>query len=201
MALYPSYADVPYRKPVEMNFRFKTLFSNYDSEATEQRKRKQQFPKIDVAMDYSLCEREEMAELYNFYIARQGQYGSFHWIDIDYDDYEGLYFATGDGVETTFDLPGANTSAQTVYGDYAIYNQAADATSAGDYYISDGSGVDGGDQAIFFVPVGEGIKLTADFTGQLKILCRFDMDVFSKSSFYDIVRTAGVQLKGLHLDE
>ena len=200
MALYPTYTSVSYSNPRVLTPVTKTLISQFDDQGAEQRKRKWLYNKWNVGLTYSNITKAEATILYQFFINQSGQYISFHWLDEYEDTYVKQYFATGDGSTKIFDLPGKDISSYTIYGDSSPYQEAPDATSA-DYIILDDTGADGGDQAQFLVAPNLGLRLNCDFTGKLKVRCRFQEGVMPFEHFYNLIANIGIELKGLHLDQ
>ena len=201
MALYPTYSEINYSLPRMITPVNKTIISTYENQGAEQRKRKWLFNKWNVQLSYQYITREEARVLWQFFIERNGSYESFHWID-DYSDiYSNQYVATADGETLTWDLPFKDASDITIYVDSIEQNLMADATSSGDYYISEDAGADGGDSITFSYTIDAGKYISCDFTGKLKILCRFDADEMSFEQWYSRLTNVGVNLKGLHLDE
>lgn len=200
MALYPTLSQVPYSSPRMLSYEYKTLISTFDDMGREQRKKKSLYHKHIVELNYKNISKAKARILFQFFINRKGSYESFHWIDDYSEQYVREYFGTGDASTTTYDLPGKNISGYDVFGDSIEYDEAPDATGVGDYYIVKNGGSDGGDQAIFFTAPPNGKRLTIDFTGQLKIKCRFQDDMMSFQQFWDILYTSSVKLKGLLLD-
>lgn len=200
MALYPTVSQVPYSSPRVLSYEYKTLISTFDDIGREQRKRKWLYHKHNIEMIYQYTSMTNARTLFQFFVNRKGPFESFHWIDDYSEQYVREYFGTGDNSVKTYDLPGKDISSYTVYGNAIAYNEAADATSAGDYYISEDTGADGGDQAIFFVAPSNGTRLTVDFTGKLKVRCRFQDDLMSFEQFWNILQNTSVILKGLLID-
>lgn len=194
MALYPQIATVPYSSPRMLSIETKTLISTFDDMGREQRKKKWLYHKWIVELPYQNISKAKARILFQFFVNRKGAYESFHWIDDYSEQYIREYFGTGDASTTTYDLPGKDISGYTVYGDAIPYNTPAD------YTISEDTGEDGGDQAVFVVAPTNGTRLTIDFTGRLKILCRFQDDMMSFQQFWNILCTSNVKLKGLLLD-
>jgi len=195
MALYPSYSEVPYSNPRILEPVHKTLVSNFNDMGVEQRKRKWLFHKWNVTLKYTALSKANARTLWQFFIARDGMYGGFHWIDGFVDSYVGEYFGTGDGSTVTFDLPFATDTT------HVIYVAGVEKTETTDYTINADAGTDGGDSITFNSAPTKGARLTCDFTGYLKIRCRFDNDAYSFEQFYNLITNVGVKLIGLHLDD
>ncbi len=98
------------------------------------------------------------------------------------------------GIETDFSLPGRFVQNETVYHDSAPYSDT-------DYTITQETGEDGADKIVFDDPVDAGFVLTIDFTGILRVKCRFMEDNLSYQDFYNVVSRVGLELKGLLNDE
>jgi len=200
MALFPTYNQVSYSSPRILTPITRTLISQFDDQGAEQRKRKWLYNKWDIGLTYNNITKAKATILYQFFINRSGRYMSFHWVDEYEDTYVKQYFATGDGTTKIFDLPGKDISDYTIYGDSVPYEEAPDSTSE-DYIILSDTGADGGDQAQFYTAPDTGKRLTCDFTGKLKIRCRFQEDIMSFELFYRFVSSGGINLRGLHLDQ
>lgn len=201
MALYPSYTDINYSLPRIITPVNKTLISTYDNQGAEQRKRKWLYNKWNVQLNYQYLTYQEARTLWQFFINRHGRYESFHWIDEYIDTYANVYFGTADGETTVYNLPFKDAQYKTIYANNVEWGEGEDSTSAGDYYIDEDAAADGGDVIHFNVAPLAGYYLSCDFTGKLKIKCRFDADEMSFEQYYHRLTTVGVNLIGLHLDE
>jgi len=191
MAVFTTYSTVPYGTTVIEEMQFKTLFSNFDNLGTERRKRKWLYPKRLITLQYSNITKAEGRTLFDFYIARSGAYDAFTFFKYELESYVGEYVGTGDGTTTTFNLPCKTSSARTLYLD------GAEQTVNVDYTYSALGGTDGCDEITMDSAPASGERLTLDFTGYLKIKCRFKDDNLSFETFFNTYRTVGIQLQGL----
>ena len=193
MAEYPSYEVVPYSNPVTEEMQFKTLFSNYDDLGKEARKRKWLYPKRDITISYNNITLTQARILFEFFKKRYGSYESFSFFKYESETYEGEYIGTGDGSTTVYNLPCKNSTARSIYEN----NSSRTEGPSGDVVVSAGGGADGADRAEFVVAPANGSRLTMDFTGYLKVKCRFYDDLMSFDTFYRILRNVGIKLKGI----
>ena len=204
MSIYPSSTSVPYTDPVSIGIRFKTIVSNFDELGEEKRKQKWTYPKRNVVLKYGMVAKDEAETLWKFYQARAGKYNSFSWFESTgigttaYNSYVGEYVGTGDSTTLVFNLPAIDSS-----GSHTLY-LAGGAVSTSDYVLAALGGPDGEDKITFVSSAAGGLpvptsteRITYDFTGRLKIRCRFSEDIFSFDNFYDRLVNAGVKLSGL----
>lgn len=191
MALFPAYSSITYGNPVIEEMQFRTLFSNFDNLGQERRKRKWLYCKRLITLQYTNITKAEGRTLFDFYIARSGAYDAFTFFKYEYETYTGEYVGTGDGSTVLFNLPCKNSSARTVYLD------GAEQTVDVDYTYSALGGTDGCDEITMDSAPASGERLTLDFTGYLKIKCRFKDDNLSFETFMNTYRTVGIQLQGL----
>lgn len=199
MAEYPSYNSVKYNVPFVVDHEFKTLVSQFDSNGVEKRRRKFLFPKRNISLTYNNnITYIEARTLWNFYLDRYGAYEAFSFFFVNSDTYEGEYIGTGDGSTVLYDLPGKSTSARTVYVDGSTMTPGG---SAYDYEFNSGTGGDGADSITFSVGPAEGARITIDFTGLLRVTCRFKEDQLSYEQFYLRLTQLGVNFRGLLNDE
>ena len=204
MASYPSSTSVPYTDPVNIGMRWKTLISNFDNLGEEKRKQKWAYPKREVTLKYEAISKSEAETLWKFYQARGGMYNAFVWFEStgvgtsNYNSYVGEYVGTGDSTTLVWNLPAIDSS-----GTHALY-LAGIAVSTSDYTLAAASGSNSEDK-ITFVSSSDGgspvptstERITYDFTGRLKIRCRFAEDIHSFDNFYDRLANTGVKLSGL----
>jgi len=191
MAVFTAYSEVKYGTTVIEEMQFKTLFSNYNDLGVERRKRKWLYPKRLITLQYSNITKGEGRTLFDFYIARSGAYDAFTFYKYELETYVGEYVGTGDGSTLIFNLPCKTSSARTVYLD------GAEQTVTTHYTYSALGGTDGCDEITFVAAPAAGERVTLDFTGYLKIKCRFKEDNMSFETFFNTYRTVGVQLQGL----
>jgi hypothetical protein len=186
MSAFPTTA--PTQDGYELTPEWKTIIREMDSGA-EQRRQKWIFPKFNVSLTFSILTQTEIDTLWNFYMARHGAAEAFYFYTIESGDWDGLYVGVGDGATKTFDLPGKSTSAQTIY---------VDGISTSAVTILTGGGSESSDRVTFTTEPAAGAILSCDFTGYLRIRCRFEEDKMSKRIFTDAIFRTGLKLKGLH---
>lgn len=206
MAVYPNSSDAPYTNPIGLDMRFKTLISNFDDNGVEKRKQKWAYPKRNIKLDYKWISKSEAETLWQFYQARAGSFNSFVWFESTgigataYNSYVDEYVGTGDSTTLVFALPAVDSSqVNTFY----VSGVAVAATS--NYTFDAGGGPDGEDKLTLVSSSDNGIvgppssteRITYDFTGRLKVKCRFANDSFSFDNFYDRLVNSGVELAGL----
>jgi len=201
MAVYPNPSTAPYSDPVSWEMEFKTLRSNFDDIGVEKRKQKWLYPKRNISLKYPVITKDEAEALYEFYQARGGSYGAFVWFESTgigaYKTYSSEYVA-GTGTTTlAFNLPSKGATSRTI-------NVGGAATATSNFAYSSGGGSDGEDKITFVSSSAGGLSapasthyITYDFTGRLKIRCRFAEDRLAWDNFYDRVINTGVKLKGL----
>ena len=195
MAAYPEIlsgaggvaASYPFGDAIE----FKTLISAFESGA-ESRKQKRIYPRRNLSLVYKLMSTANAKTLWEFYLARKGRYEAFNFFYPESSDYDGEYVGTGDGSTTAFNLPSKTASA------YVLYADGGELSGSGtDYTFSSAGGADGADLATMTVAPGAGTKLTWDFTGYLKIHCRFTDDIYNFEYFNYALYRSGLKLQGL----
>lgn len=186
MATYPT--DPAPQYPLVVTPRYRTLIAPLDG-GSEQRRSKFAYPKYDVLVTYSLLEAVDISTLWDFFVARRGAYGAFYIIDYVLKAYTDLYVGLGDGSTTIYDLPGAKTSARTVY--------INGVDPVGESFLS-GGGEGGADRVQFASAPADGDVLTVDFTGYLRCHVRFELDTMDRELFSaNFLRMGGVQLIGV----
>ena len=204
MAVFPSQTSVSYTDPVAIDMRFKTLVSNFDDKGEEKRKSKWAYPKRSVSLQYKAASKSEAKTLWQFYQARKGQYESFVWFESTgigataYNTYVDEYVGTGDSTTLVFNLPAINSSQV-----HKLYIAGSSQNST-NYTFAAGAGSNGEDKVTLVSSSAGGRavatsteRITYDFTGRLKVRCRFAEDIFSFENFYDRLCDAGIKLSGL----
>jgi hypothetical protein len=190
MATFPE-DPAPYEFEIEPEW--KTIVTDI-SDGSEQRKQKRSYAKYNVRLkfDYTEVDVDEMEDIWNFYIARKGSYEAFYIYDFMVSmDHLGLYVGTGDGSTTTFDIPGRSTSITQVYKDNFGIGFF--------WWVShSGGGAGNSDRITFDNAPDEGVIVTVDFTGYLRIRCRFADDNLSRETFLGIAFGFGISLEGLN---
>ena len=187
MALFPQVPKPQY--PYELTAVWKTIVSGFDS-GVEQRRQKQTYAKYDVSVTYNALSGANFQTLWNFYIARKGTYEAFYFYTLETANWKGLYCRTGDGATVTFDIPGKSTSAQVIYNNGTV-------VPGGDYTIVTGGGVEGSDRVTFNTAPFLNAIITCDFTGYMRIRCRFEEDKMTKNGFEGVLYQTGLRLRGL----
>jgi hypothetical protein len=201
MAVYPNPSTAPYTNPVAWDMEWKTLKSNFDDLGEEKRKQKWLYPRRNITLKYKAITKDQMEDLYEFYQARRGSYESFVWFESTgigaYKTYSSEYVATGDDTTLVFNTPAINSSAAH---DLNLDGAAINSTN----YTSSAKGGANGEDKVTFVDTTAGLgpptstqRITYDFTGRLKITCRFAEDNLSWENFHDRIINTGVQLRGL----
>jgi hypothetical protein len=187
MSEFPT-SPIP-KHPYEITAVWKTIITAFDA-ANEQRRQKQAFAKYDVNLVYDRLTDAEIMTLWNFYQARKGAYEAFYFYTLETSGWEGLYIGTGDGTTVTFDLPGKSTSSHTIYSN-------GSEVDSGDYTILTGGGAGNSDRITFDVAPVSNTIITCDFTGYMRIRCRFEEDRMTKQWFEYVLFRTGLKLKGL----
>ena len=187
MAEYPTTPRPQY--PYDLTVNWKTITSAFDS-GKEQRRQKQTYAKYDVSLTYNQVSASDFQTLWNFYVARKGSYEAFYFYTLATSDWDGLFIGTGNAATVTFDLPGKSTSAVTIYADGA-------AMTAADYTLVTGGGTESSDRVTFDTAPALNTILTCDFTGYMRIRCRFEEDKLSQSAFAMAFYKGSIKLKGL----
>lgn len=187
MAAYPDYTSVSVEQPYREQLEWKTLISQFDDLGEEQRKQKWLYPKRNVTLRHAYVTKAGARTIWQFYNARQGAYEAFNYFVPFADAYVSEYVGTGDATTTGFNLPCKDISTYTVYVDGASIS-ATLATAAG---------TDGADHLRFGTAPADGSRITASFTGRLKIHCRFADDNMDFDQLYNDLVTIGIKLKGL----
>ena len=207
MARFPLYEEVGWRVPFTEEFQFKTITSQFDDLGREKRRRKWLFPKRNIRLKYAKCDVAKIRTLWQFYQARYGSYGVFHFFQYGSNQYVDEYVWTGDGDITTFSTPSSAATNRTFYRDPAgtdpkvTLTETPSPTGVNQITFNDAAGTDGADQIVFGSAPNVGDRITMDFTGILKIRCRFDQDQLSMEQMYNQLTTIGIILKGLLNDE
>ena len=191
MAKFPEQTDIKAVVPFVEEIQFKTLVSEFDDLGEEQRKQKWLYPKRRVTLRYRLIAKSDAETLWEFYLARKGKYESFNFFFPHSDSYEGEYVGSGDGSTTVFNLPSKSGAS------YAVYIDSVAQSEGSDYTFGSGTGTDGADKVTFVSAPEEGERITYDFTGNLKIHCRFADDLQRFEMFVMWLTTMGITLQGL----
>lgn len=197
MAKFPDYSEINYSSTVVGGANFKTIITNFDDLGRERRKRKWLYPKRIVRLSYDHKSKTDAMAIYQFFLERAGSYEVFTFFDHTIDTYENEYIGTGDGSTLIYNLPCRNSASRT------IYVHDAEQTITTDYTYSALGGTDGCDEITFEAPSvpTDGHRITMDFTGNLKIRCRFKEDEFTFETFLNQFKTFGIELQGLLNDQ
>ena len=192
MAAFPELSSIAPEEPEQLQLQFKTLVSQFDELGTEQRKQKWLYPRRNVPLVYKGHSKADGLTLWQFYLARKGAYQAFNYFVGYSNTYVGEYVGTGDGATTVFNLPAKTSSSYTVYKD-----AVAQEGGGTDYTFAALGGTDGADKITFTAAPDAGTRITYDFTGTLKIRCRFAEDFQDYETFYNRAVDMGILLKGL----
>lgn len=183
------YPEDPAPNEISVTPVWKTLISDSIEDGEEQRRQRQLFPTYDVNITYLEMNITRMKTLWEFYMDHHGALDVFYAYDLFTSmDHTSQFVGLGDGSTDTFDLPGRTTSSRTVY------VNGVEETSLS--YLT-GGGSASSDRVEFASAVAEGAVITCDFTGYLRIKCRFLYDRLARETFYRQVYQYGVDLKGL----
>lgn len=178
--------------PVTITPTWKTIMTDADS-SKEQRRQKWSFPKYDVQIRYgTITPGAAMQIIWDFYMARKGAAEAFYYYPRYTRNYNAQYVGYGDGGTTIFDLPGKSTSSQTIYIDGVPQGAG--------FTILYGGGSEDSDRVQFDAAPAAGELITCDFTGYLRIRCRFAEDKMDEEHFYRVCFTTGIKLKGLSFE-
>jgi len=187
MAQYPT-SPAP-QIPYELTSNWKTIVSAFDS-GVEQRRQKQTYPKYDVSLIYNALTVASFATLWNFYHARAGAFEAFYFYTLETTDWDGLFVGTGDDATVTFDIPGISTTNTLIYNNGTLVD-------SGDYTLLTGGGTESSDRITFDTAPAANAIITCDFTGYMRIRCRFEDDKMTKQGFAGALYRTGLKLKGL----
>lgn len=188
MQVFPT-SPVP-NYPMIVSPVWNTLISPFDNVngVSEQRRQKSLFPVYDASITYTALTLTQVGTLWAFYMARRGAYEAFLLFDLYVMAHTGLLVGIGDDTTDIFDIPGASTSSRTLYVD-------GSAITTGFSYLSAG-GDGGSDRVDFTTAPALGSIITIDFTGYLRIKCRFEEDRLDRENFTTALFKTGLKLKG-----
>ena len=162
----PLFPDIPLSYTLELTSEFRTIVTPFEGEGKEQRKRKWQFPRRKLRINIRSRDESEIRQVLSFFIARKGAFESFHIYYPVERAWYGEFVGIGDGATTTFDLGCKNTTSWTVYLDGVAQTTGVS--------LSSGTGENGSDQIVFSTAPGNGVLITADYTGLKRFLARFE---------------------------
>ena len=192
MAAFPETSSIAPVEPEQMRLRWKTLISSFDDLGYETRKQKWLYPRRTVTLQYKGESKADGRTLWQFYLERKGAYEAFNYFCGFSDIYESEYVGIGDGSTVIFNLPAKNSSA------YSVYKNGVEQSGGGvDYTFAAGGGTDRADKITFTAAPDAGDRITYDFTGNLKIRCRFAEDYLDFETFWDRAVMMGIVLTGL----
>lgn len=201
--------------PYDIKINWNTTVSSFDS-GKEQRRQKNLYPKYDVSLTYSVLTMAQMQTLWNFYQARKGTFEPFYFYSLESTTWSGCYLGIGDGTTTTFDIPGKSTSNVQIYvsgvalratavSSILLEDESQLITEDGstiiregpeDYTLLVGGGAASADRVTFLTAPVANALITCDFTGYLRVRCRFAEEL-SRSAFTAALYRTGIKLKGL----
>jgi len=192
MAAFPDIvSSVPALEPLNEMIEFKTLESNFDDLGEEKSRQKWLYPKRSFPLAYKGLAIADAQTLWEFFIARKGKHESFSFFYPFSRTYSGEYVGTGNGVTTVWNLPSKTASSYTLKLDGVSLSHGTDWT------FGSGTGADGADKATLVTAPNLGQRITFDFTGILKVRAKFAEDVFDFKTFYNLLATTGVKIRGL----
>jgi len=172
--------------PLAQGIEFRTLLSEYDSGQVVT-KQKRLFPRRSFPLQYQYLSLVEARTLWQFYLSRRGRHLPFNLFLAYADTYTGEYVGTGNGTGKIFNLPSKSATSRTIY----VSGVATGHTFAA------GGGEDGADKVTFSTAPGAGQYITCDFTGRLKVRCKFAEDQMTFETFFNRLVTTGLKLQGL----
>lgn len=191
MVAFPDILTIRPRRPFEQGMEFQTLTSDFEG-GQETRKQKQLYPRRMLRLQYFKKDKADARTLWRFFQERKGKFGEFNLFYPFEDDSVGEYVGTGDGSQTSWNAPSKSAYSVTVYVD------GTEQTGGGtDYTLTQEGGADGADLIEFVSAPSAGAQITMDFTGYLKVRCRFEDDLMEWQTFYNKLVTTGLKIKGL----
>lgn len=177
--------------PLAESIVFRTLSAEYEN-GDMATKQKWLFPRRAFELKYNYIEVAEARSLWQFFMGRKGRHLPFNLFLPFASSYVGEYIGTTDGTTTIYNLPSKLASG------YTIYRAGVALTGGGvDYTFTATGGEDGADKITLAAAGAAGQHLTMDFSGQLKVRCKFGEDTMSFETFYNRLVTTGLTLKGL----
>ena len=191
MALYPDIVNAaPAFDPFGQSQEFLTTISPYAG-LGEIRKQRWLFPKRHVSLQYKPPASKDDARLiWQFHLDRKGSFESFNFIYPFTDIFVGEYVGVGDSSQLIWNLPFKLGSGVVIKVGSVVQ------TTPSNYVIDQEAGEDGADRLTFVTAPAEGALITADFTGYLKMRCRFAEDLLSWQLFLNRFFGAGIKLIG-----
>ena len=189
MAEFPLMSKAVY--PLVEQIQFKTLKTRFDDLGEETRKKKWLYPRRRISLAFKGLSLADAKTLWAFYIARGGSFEAFNWFHPFSNTYVGEYVGTGDGSTANFNLPSKDASSRKLYIDSDEQTEGVNWT-----FTAEG-GADGADLCELTTAAASGQRITFDFTGYLKIHCRFDEDYADFRIFVRTLTESGLKLQGL----
>lgn len=176
--------------PFSESIEFRTLGSEYEG-GESVTKQKWLFPKRSFPLKYKNITTANARTLWQFFMGRKGKHLPFNVFLPWASPYTGEYVGTGTGTTAIYNLPSMLASG------YTVYVGGAEQTGGGvDYTFTAAGGEDGADKITFTTPPAAGAYITFDFSGRLKVRCKFGEDLMSFDTFYNRLVTTGLTLKG-----
>jgi hypothetical protein len=185
--LFPDTINPSYS--VDITARWKNTITGFDG-GNEQRRQKQIQDLYDVTLKYNLMDLTALGVLWDFYQECRGTLYNFYFYDqvANRRTWKKCYVGIGDATALLYDLPGKSTSGQSIYFNGALQ-------SSGITYLT-GGGNESSDRVQFAAAPPVNTIITATFTGDLRIKCRFEKDELTRENFaYRLFRT-GLKLIG-----
>lgn len=188
MAAFPDVqVGVSALDPLTEGLEYKTLTTQFEG-GQESRKQKWLYPRRNFKINYKAVSNTDAQTLWQFYVDRAGSFESFSFFHPYSRSYVGEYVATGDGSTQLFSFPSKQGNART------IYINGSEETGG---TFTQAGGSDGEDQWDAGSPIASGAIITYDFTGRLKVRCRFADDRMDYTTFMDRLMTVGLKIQGL----
>jgi hypothetical protein len=197
--VYPTY-PVP-SWPYDIKVRWNTTISSFDG-GKEQRRQKNLYPKYDVSLTYPVLSVANMQILWSFYQSKKGTYEPFYFYSLESTLWEGCYIGIGDGtiyqdgVELRAGAIGVELENEDVLVAENNNSMILEGLVAEDYTLYIGGGAASADRVTFNTAPAVNDLITCDFTGYLRIRCRFQEEL-SRSAFTAALYQTGIKLKGL----
>lgn len=113
MNVFPTTVKPSY--PIEVTSEWKTLKTESETGAKEQRRQVWTFPRRSIKLKFDALTQDKADSIYNFFNLCKGSYEPFWFFwpvkesDGTWQSYSGEYIARGDGVTTLFELPSKET--------------------------------------------------------------------------------------------
>lgn len=191
MAVFPelSINGIGANEPLVEQLRFKTLHSRFEG-GNVSAKQKWLYPRRNFKLQYEIISVAEGKIIYDFFIARAGSFASFVLFLPFSKVWVGEFVGVGDGATTIWNLPAKNSSG------YTVKVAGVVKTEPTHYAITAAGGTDGEDKITFVSPPAAGAHITFDFTGNLKVRCKFVSDEMDFETFYNLLVNVGLKLMG-----